>query len=259
MNTLRYVLLGFVPVAIVAAAAIFTYRAVTDDGAPDLSEIRVEPGRVSCDMFQVARGYRYHTVVVLDLKQRPEGVDPGGDPDQATPFMFTQDIVGDVQGTEAIYANVVYPEATQQQEFIAIGDTIYRSVEQSPWEPADLGTDFQVPYVPGAMCNAIAPDLFFGEMEGTPEFVNGISARKYTFEELRSDFPDRHPSFGPSSDAAQYVNVFQGDIWVADVGGYVVKVDLVGIGEYPNGRQLEVDYYYELYDVNAKIEIKPPI
>ena len=45
---------------------------------------------------------------------------------------------------------------------------------------------------------------------------------------------------------------------MAEVGGYIVKVDLLGQGTYENGRGLELSIAYELSDVNADVRVEAP-
>jgi hypothetical protein len=259
MSTLRSTLLVAIPVLAAVLVGVATYMIVSGgDDPPDLNKIQVEEGRVSCEMFEIARGYRYDTVVVYDLKDRPEDMEPT-DPYGPEGLLFTNIIEGDVQSAEAIHLTIELPENEQSQEWVVLGDEeLYQSVNGAQWQSLNPG-EYQVPYVPGAACNALAPDLFLSSMEGTSEMVNEIPATKYHFDALESDFPDRHPSFGAQSDMAVYVNTFAGDVWVAEEGGYIVKMDLVGVGHYENGRELRLEYSYELSDVNANIKIKAPI
>lgn len=265
-NIVRNAVLLVVPVAVAILVAIVTYMIVRgdDNDAPDLGDIQVEPGRVSCEMFRVARGYRYQTIIVQDLKERAEGVQPDQDPTQQEGFIFTSDITAAVRtGTdelpEAIDAILVYPEQPLTQRFIQTDEiTVYHQVENGPWEVSELSRDFVGYYFPRDACDSLAPDLILSDLEGTPEEVNGIAATRYHFDELETGFFARHISFGGASDAGRFVTTMSGDIWVAEVGGYIVKMDMAGTGNYPNGRELEIDYSYELSDVNAKVAVEPP-
>jgi len=265
MNLLTRLMLFAAPAVIVAGSAAAAYFLLVDGGGddvPDLADIAVPPGRVSCEVFNVARGYRYHTVVVLNLHDRPEGMEAGGT-DQYRPegFIFTNDITGEVSGTTAVKAHVVLPEQPQESDYILVDDVLYsKALSTDPWssKPASE-SQFSIPYIPNQACNALSPDIFLTGLQGTPDVVNGFEATKYHFEDLETDLPDRHPGFGPGSDPANFVNNFSGDIWVADEGGYLIKMDMVGLGAYENGRPLEVDFFYEMSDVNAKITIVAPI
>jgi hypothetical protein len=260
---MRTALFIALPVAIVAAVALGAYLVVAgDDDKPDLSAIRTEPGRVSCEMFQVARGYRFEARVQIDLKDRPPEITPvPGEEYRDEGIIQTNELTGAVKGVEAFYVNNLYVEEPVRQEYIVIGETFYNSTDGEPWTTKPLSeSGITISYIPGAACNGIAPDLFLSDLQGVPEEVNGIPAVRYHFDNLETDLPDRDPSsFGPQSDVARFVNNFEGDVWVAEEGKYVIKMDLFGRGEYPNGRVLEVSWSYELSDVNAKVEINPPI
>lgn len=266
MNLLKPILLAALPLVIVAGVGAGAYFVVaSDDDEIDLTNgVELAPGRVSCEVFNVARGYKYTTTVVLNLHDRPPGMEAGGtDTYRPEGFTFTSVIDGEVQGTEAVHAHIVYPEQNNQEaDYIAMikTDTLYSMLPGGEWTSAKLSeSQFQIPYIPNVACNALAPDLFLSDIEGTPEEINGIAATRYHFEPLVTDFNGNHPAFGAGSDAGRFVKEFTGDIWIAEDGGYLLKMDLVGLGQYENGRVLEVDFAYEMTDVNAKIEIKAPI
>jgi hypothetical protein len=248
-------------VAVLAGAAAY-YFVTKDDGPPDLSSIRVEPGRVSCEVFSVAQGYRYTARTLLELGERPEGVPAeGGDTYDRKGWQHIDEIAAEVQGSDRIRARVSQPVDGQDAEYVIIGETVYFADPQSgQWTSQPLAdSGFSVPYTPGASCSALAPDLRLSEMEGTPDTVNGIAATKYHFDSLKSDMPDRHPSFGPGSDAARYVDEFSGDVWVAQVGGYILKMDVRGTGHYETQRELHIEVAYELANVNEPVRVSPPI
>lgn len=241
---------------ILAAAVVW---AACDGGQASL-EVTVEPGRVSCEAFHQFESYRYRTEVVLDLEERDPSMEPS-DPYGRDAFKFTQVVEGAVQQGDRIEATLESPELEGPgTSVIVIEDIVWISLA-GDWTARPLTEidAFPIPYLPEDTCNAIAPDIDVSGLTGTPEMVGEIASQKYHFDAFQSDLPDRHPSFTPQSDAARIVNDYEGDIWIADEGSYVSKLDITGMGTYENGRQLTFSIFLELSDINDdSIRVEPP-
>ena len=147
---------------------------------------------------------------------------------------------------------VVEGEATAQLpsnrvELIWIGDEAWVKVGRRPWVKVPVtaleseyagevvGVGELLPFVTGA--RRVLPD----------ETVNGIVCQHYVY-----DLNNLENEAGLTS--------AQGDIWVAKDGGYVVRLTLAGHGTYYGTYQANgtLNLVYDLYDVNAPIQIAPP-
>lgn len=251
------------PVAGLAAVSLAVAVWIACGGDGQLSfQVTVEPGRVACEPLTQLRSYRYKTEVALDLAERPPEMPPE-DPDRGpAPFQFTWAIEAAVQEGDKLQATLSYPGQNQPDLPVTVIDNQAWYLVGERWEIQSLGagTPFPVPYLPLDTCNAIAPDIDTSQLTGEPDTVGGLPSRRYHFDSLQSELPDRHPSLGPESDAARVVNDFQGDIWIAETGSFITKLDLTGTGTYENGRQLNLEVFLELSDINDEgIKIEPPI
>jgi hypothetical protein len=244
----------------VALGAILALTAACGGGGSALDDLTWDAGRINCEGFNVMKGYRYTSTVTLDLKERPAEIEAsGGDTYRPDRFEHTQIMDGEVEPPDAIKVTVSQPVQDQTVNYVFVDGRVYFAFGGQPWDSkSEAEAKTPVPYPPVQMCNAIGRDLYLDQLQGTPEEVNGIQATKYHVENLQSEWPDNHPSFTASSDVSRYVSNFTGDIWVADEGHYIVKIDISGAGQYENGRGLEVIYSYELFDVDKDIDIKPP-
>lgn len=232
-----------------------------DDSGVTFADIVVAEGRVSCEAFLQARSYNFHTEVTIDLADREPGMDDS-DGYRASGFLTTSIVDGAFEDGNYEVVISARPTSPAQGETVMVvfGDTLF-FVLGGGWQSRPLNEleSFPVPYLPADTCRALAPDLFLSDVASVSETVSGISAQKYHFDSLETDIPDRHPSFGPQSDAARFVNVYSGDVWVADEGGYIVKMDLSGTGQYENGRELTIEIAYDLSNINSgSIRIQPP-
>ena len=246
-------------IAVVVTLVVVGLRGDDDDGFAD---IVVAEGRVSCEAFVRVRSYNYRTDVVLDLAARAPSMDDsdGRRPDA---FLHERTIRGSfADGNYAIVIAAPPGQAASSDTVLTVFEDTAFFLVNDRWTSRPLAglQSFPVPYLPSDTCKALAPDLFLSGLASVPETISGISAQKYHFDSLESDLPDNHPSFGAGSDAARFVNVYSGDVWVADEGGYIVKMALSGTGQYDNGRELTVEISYELSNINdSSIQIGPPI
>lgn len=103
-----------------------------------------------------------------------------------------------------------------------------------------------------------APDI--GDMVGDIENavmvesgvdVNGITADHYTIEDVSSVFGDAEFEEGT-------VEVQNADVWIAQDGGYVVKMDVGASGESTDGSEGAFSLQFELMEINEVSEIVVP-
>jgi hypothetical protein len=243
-------------IGVFAAAILVVVIVQGDDDSYDLGSIPVPEGRVSCEAFGKVYSYRYTARTTLDLEERTPDMDPEGDPYREAEFVYTQIIEGAYQGGG--YDSVISAEPVGSSErpapIIVVGDMYYVFINNA-WNahPISDAPSFPIPYLPSDTCASVAPDIFLDQADSvTEEAVAGVAAKKYHFEDFPTELPARHPSFGGQSDAARLIDSFGGDIWVADEGGYIIKIDIVGVGAHPNGRELTVSISYDLSAVNDR-------
>ena len=250
-------------IGVLAAAFLVVVIVQGGDEDTSLANIPVPEGRVSCEAFQRAGSYRYTARTTLDLEARQPGMDDS-DTYRDEEFVYTQVIEGAYQGGK--YDSVVSAEplgsAEQPAPIIVAGDMYYVFISGT-WNahPMSDAPNFPIPYLPADTCASVAPDVFLDQADSVAEeAVAGEPATKYHFDDFETELPARHRSFGPQSDAARLIDSFGGDIWVADEGGYIIKIDITGVGAHPNGRELSVEISYELSAVNdGSIRIEPPL
>ena len=136
---------------------------------------------------------------------------------------------------------------SNQAEVIWIGDQAWVKIGRRPWVQVPVaaleseyagqvvGIGELLPYIPQA--RRVMPD----------ETINGIPCKHYVY-----DINDLQVESG-MTDAS-------GDIWVAKDGGYVVRLTMNGQGTYYDTYSASgtLNLVYDLYDVNAPINISPP-
>lgn len=139
-------------------------------------------------------------------------------------------------------------------DFYEIEGTAYLQVEEGSWMsfPSEEQEAFSEGFFdPGE--NLELPDMVTRRAE--TEMVNGISTYHFTFtqEDMEEDTEFDYEEL-------------EGDIWVAEEGGYMVKFDITGRGANPVGiedfgtsfEEGEVHMSYELQDVNEDFTIALP-
>lgn len=208
-------------------------------------------GEASCEPLSELERYRYDAHVTL-------AVSPHDAPDALSPFTIPMEIDGAIQGQNR-QAAIHYPETPQDDlHVVVVGDRYWHLL--GTWVPGTLGPDSPVviPFMPLDLCTSLAPDVVASGPGVATEEINGVAARKYHFDALRSDFSSR--LWGPQSDMAQFIPEYTLDIWLAEEGNWPVRFDLSGTGTYPNGQELQAQVFLEIRDIDDKsIEIVPPV
>ncbi|MCL7451619.1 MAG: hypothetical protein M8467_01075 [Anaerolineae bacterium] len=136
---------------------------------------------------------------------------------------------------------------TNQVEVIWIGDKVWVKAGRQPW--------IQVP------ASAVEKQ-FSGEVVGVEDLLPRIrAAHRAQPDETVNGIPCNHYVYDTGSLEAEAGMVeAQGDVWVAQDSGYVVRLTMRGQGTYYGiyGSSGTLDLVYDLYDANAPMNIAPP-
>jgi hypothetical protein len=136
---------------------------------------------------------------------------------------------------------------TNQVELIWIGDQAWIRVGRTPWVPVSVSA-IEGEYAGQAVgVGDLLPFVQQASRVQPNETVNGIECEHYTY-----DLGNLETEAGMTS--------AQGDIWVAEDGGYVVRLTMSGQGTYYGtyGSSGTLQLVYDLFDVNTPLTIKPP-
>ena len=217
-----------------------------------------EPGTVSCEALTIFDAFRYHSIVTIEMADRGPDLDPQGDPYGSNGYRITWDVDGAFHRPDDVDVLISFPESDNPELRIVEADGRVWQQFSGTWTEQRGGRP--AVYEPLPLCQGLAPDLDLDSLAGRPESVGDIPATKYTFEELPSQFASRSLYFGPQSDFGRLIQTYDADVWVADEGSYIVKMDLQGTGSFENGRQLHLRVFTELQDINdGDIKIVAPV
>lgn len=252
LSTMRYGVATIVLLAVAAAAC---------GGGGQMFNLTVAPGRASCDALLQVDSYRYKEEIDLTMADRDPAATPGGDDRYGpTGFSLNQAISGDVEKggkMHAVTASSGKGFADSQTEAIVIGDKAWANTDHG-WSTVGLQPP-PIAYLPIDMCQAVSPDINVSGMTGASDSPDGIESLKYHFDSFASTLTSRHPSFGAGSAMGALIKTYTGDIWIADDGHYVNKLDLTGTGKFNTGRLLTLKISLEISNLNdGSINILPP-
>jgi hypothetical protein len=248
--------------AAVAALAVFAACGGDDDDDADGPGASYAPGALICDALQ-QDSYEYTMDVTLEVKESESTATPEpGTVQGPAPFQFFETIVAKVEDGTEIDASVVNTDggvARGEFQAIELGDVGYINHDEAGWEERDTAQrPLPIRYRPFWVCPALAPDINTTPLQGTAEDVNGIPSTRYTLTDLSPLFFARDPDFGGASDAANYVRAINGDIWIAQDGGYPTKLDIIGEGAYPDGKPISVHMVFEITKMGGGISVSAP-
>jgi len=136
---------------------------------------------------------------------------------------------------------------SNQVEVIWIGDQVWVKAGRQPWAPVpESAVESQY----GGQVIGVGDLLPFVQQAGRllpNEHVNGIPCQHYVYN-------------GTNLQAEAGMSSAQGDIWVAEQGGYVVRLTMNGQGAYYGTYDSSgtLTLVYDLFDVDAPIDISPP-
>ena len=236
-----------------AALVLLTACGDDDDSAA------YDGGALVCEAMNGA-SHRYTATAVFD------GVAPDvpieGAPAAPPAFHFESNIDGEVEDADSISASVFNTDGGAARGNVSgivnDGRRFLRN-DTVGWQSVDNADPAYSPvsYQPLKTCQALAVDFDPSSVSGQDEEVNGIASTRYELSEFRSDFPDRMPDVGGGSEVSSLVNVFSGIVWVSDTG-FISKLDVTGVGGYPDGTTLTARFTYEILDWGADIDVQDP-
>lgn len=230
------------------------------------STAAAKPGPLVCDTLATG-SYHYTEHVVLAVNDLSGSPSPPPVPTASgrshSAFSLSTDGQGSVQG-----ANIDAAIRTDTGNSIGDYEVILLADNQAfvrlsgGWQKAENTSNrpVPVPYQPDQICKALAPDVDTTKLgAGQPETVNGVSSQRFTLHASATSFFANEPDFGSQSDVGANIKTLDGTIWVADQGNFITKLDITGVGQYPNGQPISVKMTFELSDLGADIKIGPPL
>ena len=253
---MRFLFLLLSPALLVAA--LF----VACSGGDDSSAV-TEPGPLACDGLGT-QSYHYTTNVVEDVKAY-DGPIPAPT-DLILPLVVKWDISGANEGGD----NGGSIDAKQHNEVGGTGGDSETILLDNNDGYVDIGHGWQksdnpnrpptVPFWPIFTCRALRPDIDTTKLgPGQPDTINGVPSKKYSFENMASEFIARHPDFTGGSQAGKNIHAISGSVWVADKGKLITKLELTADGQLPTGQKISVTMQFELSDLGADIKVRAPI
>ena len=234
----------------------------TAEGSPTIQPTGQATTSTACQALASLERYRYVSNVTLES---PEELVPPTEGQPTPVATLTRPFQGRFYFEYKIDASLVAPDRVDASiatgegnpfNLIAIGDKRWITVE-NVWR--EVGLEYAVPYLPVDICNGIFPELNLEQDQGNQETVNDVPARHYAFPGIPSG-QAMALIFGPQSDVAILIPTMDVEVWVAEKGGWPVRMDIRGSGLYGDRRELHVDVHIELRDVNNKdIKVEPPL
>jgi hypothetical protein len=215
---------------------------------------------VSCTAIENIASYRYTLGLKLDMPGLPASQTAPQD-DAFDPFAdILLGLLRDIQ----IEGAFVAPDRSQailrfqeeevevrtigNQSWVRLGD-VWR--EETP--PAQ-----EVFLSPRTICDQIVPDLgdALAGIPSSPETINGVATRHYHLEE--ANLPQLSQRLGTEANA-ELPEAFQVDAWLAEEGGWPVRLHLASRARDEEGRPVSLELFLEFRDTNSPdIEIEPP-
>lgn len=215
--------------------------------------------RISCAAIQSVSSYRYTIRLQLDIPgfQATNG-------DEEPLGQFAEPLLGLLSDFH-VEGAFVAPDRSQmllsfqdqELEVRNIGDRGWLRLgdvwQEEATPPADGGL-----LSPKTICDELLPD--FGQtLEDTSfrkETVNGINTRHYHLD--AADLQRLAALLDPGEDG-ELPKQFTVDIWLAEDGGWPVKLQLTASNTDEAGQPVSLDLFMEFRDINdPSIEIEPP-
>lgn len=216
-----------------------------------------EGGPVVCDVLEDS-SYTYtldagFLVDNSDIVPIPTDVAPGPPAGH-----FSTHVDGEVEDGERFRVTIFNEDGISSATIgsVVADGGVYMKYESDDWQQRiGDGTD-PIPYRPLALCEAMAPDLNLDSLTGT---TDGASAsQKFEIDSLAMDFPSRIFDLA-GGEVHRLVETFDGNVWVAQEGSYISKVDLSGTGFFADGTSLTFQISYEISDMGGNFNVDPPI
>jgi hypothetical protein len=144
-------------------------------------------------------------------------------------------------------------------DVIVIGVDYYINNGGGQWTKNPGANQNPVSYRPLTACKSIETLIDPTSAVGQPDKVNGLETHRYEVNLTGGAFFAQDPDFGGGSDLASFVKQLTGNIWLADDGAFIAKMDVTGSGTYPDGKKYMANLKYEISDYNGgDITIQPP-
>ncbi len=222
---------------------------------------------ITCDPLN-GPPYKFTSEVTFEVQQADSPVPVASGQHGPPPFRLTQTIDGQVRDLDKMSARIstvqgaaAGPSDTGSYSYppvdvIVIGKDYYTN-NGGQWTK-DTASPLPVSYRPLTACKAMETLIDPTAAVGQPDKVNELETHRYDVNLTGGAFFAQDPDFGGSSDTATYVKQLTGNIWLADDGAFIAKMDVTGSGTYPDGKKLIASLKYEISDYNGDITIAPP-
>jgi hypothetical protein len=219
-----------------------------------------KPGPLACDTLSTG-SYQYQAQVTQALVAATGTPAPSAAAPRP-PFTFSETIQGAVSGGTKFQVTINTSDGfnTTTAQAIQLDNNVGYLNSGEGWQQQDTSKRFlPLPYRPADLCNALAPDIDTSKL-GTPQAdkVNGIDSQSFALTNFPSQYFTRDPDFGGGSDAGSLIKTIDGTVWVANSGGYLTRMDITGIGQYPNGQSINVRLTFQVSDVGSSVDVKAP-
>jgi hypothetical protein len=255
-------LLAIVGLLVALAAACGGGGEPQDEGSPTPPPTPGDAALAPCQALQALKTYRYS----VDLKlESPEPAEAPAEPRPTPTVTLTRQFDGPFSSEYAAETSFVAPDristivtvdsGTPLAE-ISIGGQGWVQLAGN-WIPAQ--NPVNTPYEPVVVCEAVLPDLDLSQAEPQEEEVNGVKSLHYTLPQVHSE-QAWAKIFGPESDLDILFKTLDVDLWLAEKGGWPVRMEIRSSGFYADGRELRAHLLVDLRDANSDdIQVEPPL
>jgi hypothetical protein len=255
-------------VGCLAGGLALLLAACSGGGSPNASFIAPA---ITCDPLN-GPPYKFTSEVTIEVLAATSPVPVPSDQNRPQQFRFTQTIDGQVRDLDKVSARIssvqstaAFPSDTGSVssapiDVIVIGSDYYTSYA-GQWTKSTVNPSSPNPvsYRPFTACKAIETLIDPTSAIGQPDKVNELQAHRYGVNLTGGTFFAQDQDFGGRSDAASFVKQLTGNIWLADDGAFIAKMDVTGSGTYPDGKTITASLKYEISDYNGgDITIQPP-
>jgi len=218
---------------------------------------------VGCEFPSDIKSFRFEMTMKANLPSTPEVETPESED------LFGLGTLSGLMGDMKMEGAVIVPDRSSMEmtigghefgSFVQIGSQSWRKVagltdwiEQSASEESDLL------FSPLDFCETAEEDLSsaLSQLEGEKEKVNGIDAVHYHLD--KADLTFLQDFLGSTEDLGKLPEEFNMDVWLAEDGGWPVRLSLEASGEDEQGQSLSFEISFEFKDFNdSSIKIQPP-
>jgi ABC-type glycerol-3-phosphate transport system substrate-binding protein len=230
-------------------------------GSPTAQPTGQATTNAACEALASLSTYRFVSDATMESPEEIVGFSEG----QTPVADLTREFEGHFYFDYNVDASVVTPDSYdalmtaggyEPSHVIGVGGNYWIELEDG-WMEAT--PQYGPPYKPLDVCNSIFPELNLDQAQGEKETVNDVPARHYAFLDTPSGQAIA-TIFGAESDMAILIRAMDVEVWLAEDGGWPVRMDIQGSGLYADGRELLIHVHVDVQDVNDKdIKIEPPV